>query len=77
MTAQDLAELGVIDRIVREPVGGAHRDPAATAQALSDAIDEELTKLSGKGAKALRRMREERFLGIGEKKTRRQKRLEG
>ena len=77
MTARDLAELGVIDRIVREPVGGAHRDPAATAQALSDAIDEELTKLSGKGAKALRRMREERFLGIGEKKTRRQKRLEG
>ena len=77
MTAQDLAELGVIDRIVREPVGGAHRDPGATAQALSDAIDEELTKLSGKGAKALRRMREERFLGIGEKKTRRQKRLEG
>ena len=77
MTAQDLAELGVIDRIVREPVGGAHRDPAATAQALSDAIDEELTKLFGKGAKALRRMREERFLGIGEKKTRRQKRLEG
>ena len=77
MTAQDLAELGVIDRIVREPVGGAHRDPAATAQALSDAIDEELTKLSGKGAKVLRRMREERFLGIGEKKTRRQKRLEG
>ena len=77
MTAQDLAELGVIDRIVPEPVGGAHRDPEATARALAAAIDEELGKLSGKGAKALRRMREDRFLGIGEKKSRRQKRREG
>jgi acetyl-CoA carboxylase carboxyl transferase subunit alpha len=74
MTAQDLKELGVIDRIVLEPVGGAHRDPDATAEALVAAIDEELAKLSGKGAKALRRMREERFLSIGEKKARRPRR---
>jgi acetyl-CoA carboxylase carboxyl transferase subunit alpha len=64
----------VIDRIVSEPVGGAHRDPTATAEALAAAIDEELTRLSGKGAKALRRMREDRFLAIGERKTRRERR---
>ena len=66
MTAQDLADLGVIDRIVPEPMGGAHRDPKAAAEALGAAIDEELEALSGKSAKQLRRLREDRFLGIGE-----------
>ena len=66
MTAQDLLELGVIDRIVSEPVGGAHRDPAAAAKALGAAIGEELDALSGKPAAELRRLREERFLAIGE-----------
>lgn len=65
VTAQHLKELGVIDRIVKEPVGGAHRDPEATCAALADAIDEELTALAGLPADALRRMREERFLQIG------------
>jgi len=74
LTAQDLAELGVIDRIVREPVGGAHRDAVATAKALGDAIEEELEGLSGKSAKQLRRLREDRFLGIGERKPRRGRR---
>jgi acetyl-CoA carboxylase carboxyl transferase subunit alpha len=68
VTAQDLAELGVIDRIVREPVGGAHRDPAATAKALADALAEELDSLSGKSAKQLRRLREDRFLAIGDRR---------
>jgi acetyl-CoA carboxylase carboxyl transferase subunit alpha len=66
MTAQDLADLGVIDRIVPEPVGGAHRDPQAAAEGLGMAIGEELDALSGKTAKQLRRLREDRFLGIGE-----------
>ncbi len=74
ITAQDLAELGVIDRIIAEPTGGAHRDPEAVAQALAAAIEEELAGLSAKGAKALRRMREDRFLSIGEKKTKRERR---
>lgn len=74
MTAQDLIELGVVDRVVPEPIGGAHRDHAAAAEALVTAIDEELERLSGKGAKALRRMREDRFLAIGERKTRRERR---
>jgi acetyl-CoA carboxylase carboxyl transferase subunit alpha len=68
VTAQDLAELGVIDRIVKEPVGGAHRDPVATAKALGDAIAEELEALSGKSAKQLRRLREDRYLGIGDRR---------
>ena len=75
MTAQDLAELGVIDRIVAEPVGGAHRNPQAAAQALGAAIGEELDTLAGKTAKQLRRLRESRFLDIDEpRKGRRDKR---
>lgn len=65
VTAQHLEKLRVIDRIVPEPVGGAHRDPVATAQALGRAIGEELDALSGLAPDALRRMREERFLQIG------------
>jgi acetyl-CoA carboxylase carboxyl transferase subunit alpha len=66
MTAQDLAELGVIDRIVPEPVGGAHRDAPAAAAALGEAIGEELDALAGKNAKQLRRLREDRFMQMGE-----------
>src|SRR6478736_9450966 len=66
MTAQDLEQLGVIDRIVPEPAGGAHRDPGAAAAALGTAIGEELDALSGKSSKQLRRQREDRFLAIGE-----------
>ena len=65
-TAQDLLALRVIDRIVSEPVGGAHRDPAATAATLSAAIGEELDALAGKSAADLRTQRAQRFLRIGE-----------
>ncbi|MFM5953492.1 MAG: acetyl-CoA carboxylase carboxyltransferase subunit alpha, partial [Novosphingobium sp.] len=47
VTAQHLKALGVIDRIVPEPVGGAHRDPATAAQSLGKAIGEELDALFG------------------------------
>ena len=66
VTAQDLLGLGVIDRIVKEPVGGAHRDPALATQALAKAIGEELDLLSKLGSDQLRARREERFLRIGE-----------
>jgi len=62
ITAQDLEKLGVIDRIVPEPVGGAHRDPAAATASLASAIAEELDALSGKSVADLKHMREERFL---------------
>jgi acetyl-CoA carboxylase carboxyl transferase subunit alpha len=65
VTAQHLERLGVIDRIVPEPVGGAHRDPAAAAKALGDAIGEELDALALLGESELRRKREDRFLAIG------------
>jgi acetyl-CoA carboxylase carboxyl transferase subunit alpha len=64
VTAQDLKRLGVIDRIVKEPVGGAHRDPAAMAKSLGNAITKELVGLEGKSSDELRKIREDRFLTI-------------
>ena len=66
VTAQDLLALKVIDRIVPEPVGGAHRDPAAMGTALAAALDEELTKLARLTPAALQEQRAARFLAIGE-----------
>ena len=65
-TAQDLLGLGVIDRIVREPVGGAHREPAAAAHNLAEAIVQELDKLVLLSPAQLLAAREERFLSIGD-----------
>jgi acetyl-CoA carboxylase carboxyl transferase subunit alpha len=65
ITAGDLKNLGVIDRIVPEPVGGAHRDHESTARTLADAIGEELDALSGMQPSEIRRLREDRFLAIG------------
>ncbi len=65
-TAQDLLGLGVIDRIIKEPVGGAHRMPDLAAQSLASAIAEELEPLSKLTAAKLRSNREERFLRIGD-----------
>jgi acetyl-CoA carboxylase carboxyl transferase subunit alpha len=66
VTAQDLLGLQVIDRIVKEPSGGAHRDPAAMAAVLAAAIGEELDVLGKLTPAKLRHAREERFLRIGE-----------
>ena len=65
VTAQHLERLGVIDRIVNEPIGGAHRDPRATASALGQAVSEELDALRELDPSALKRAREDRFLAIG------------
>jgi len=65
ITAQDLLSLGVIDRIVPESVGGAHRDPATTISALGAAIEEELAALAPLGADELRARRREKYLAIG------------
>jgi acetyl-CoA carboxylase carboxyl transferase subunit alpha len=65
VTAQHLERIGVIDRIVPEPVGGAHRDPEAAAKALGTAIGEELDALALLDTDTLRRKREDRFLKIG------------
>jgi acetyl-CoA carboxylase carboxyl transferase subunit alpha len=65
VTAQDLKRLGVIDRIVKEPLGGAQRDPKAAARLLAEALGEELAGLAGQGGAALIAAREQRFLAIG------------
>jgi len=65
VTAQDLKALDVIDRIVPEPVGGAHRDPAAAIASLGKAIGEELDGLAKLDAMALRKGRAEKFLAMG------------
>lgn len=65
VTAQHLKALNVIDRIVPEPVGGAHRDHEATAAALAKAIGEELDGLAKLDAAKRMNLREERFLKIG------------
>ena len=65
LTAQDLLRLGVIDDIVEEPVGGAHRHPEQAARALGDTIEQHLQALSGMDGQALRQAREQRFLAIG------------
>jgi len=65
VTAQDLKELGVIDTIVPEPLGGAHRDPALAIANLSDALDRALAELGNHGSDELRRGRRQKFLAIG------------
>lgn len=65
MTATDLKSLGVIDRIVAEPVGGAHRDHDLAAATLSLAIGEELDALGSLDDHDLRRQRQEKFLAMG------------
>lgn len=65
VTAQDLKRLNVIDRIVKEPLGGAHRDPAAAARMLGEALGEEIANLGAKSPSELISAREERFLAIG------------
>ncbi len=65
ITAGDLVRFGVIDEIVREPVGGAHRDPAAAITATADAIAQAFAALRGLDRDAVRRQRREKFLNIG------------
>ncbi|RHW16991.1 acetyl-CoA carboxylase carboxyltransferase subunit alpha [Sphingomonas gilva] len=65
VTAQDLKALGVIDRIVAEPTGGAHRDPAAAIASLGGAIGESLDELSALDGDSLKRARREKFLAMG------------
>ena len=65
MTAKDLLKLGVIDEIVSEPLGGAHRDPAAALTALSDAVAGALATYGDRPAETLRADRRRKFIGLG------------
>jgi acetyl-CoA carboxylase carboxyl transferase subunit alpha len=65
ITAQDLVRFGVIDTIVPEPTGGAHRDPAAAIAAAGEAIAAAFAGLTGLDRAAVRRRRRDKFLAIG------------
>lgn len=65
VTAGDLHGLGVVDRVVGEPLGGAHRDRAGAAGRLRDALLEELEALEVMAPAALKQARREKYLSIG------------
>ncbi|MDO8978490.1 MAG: acetyl-CoA carboxylase carboxyltransferase subunit alpha [Afipia sp.] len=67
ITAQDLARFGVIDTILKEPPGGAHRDPAAMIARTGDAIAQSFNDLRSLDSKAVRNQRRQKFLDIGRK----------
>ncbi len=66
ITAQDLKRLGIIDRIVPEPLGGANRNPNAALDALADAITATLAPLKSLTPESLKRKRRDKFLAIGQ-----------
>jgi len=65
LTASDIQELGVIDGVIAEPVGGAHRDPAATAREVGRVVRAAFDELAGKDAETLVQERLEKFAGMG------------
>ncbi len=65
LTAQDLLNLGVIETIIAEPLGGAHRSPAATLAAVSESLEGAMKELSQVDGGVLKSRRRERFLKIG------------
>ena len=67
ITAADLIKFGIVDGVVPEPAGGAHRDPAAAVEATGRAIAAALDSLSGLSREELREARAAKFLGIGRK----------
>jgi acetyl-CoA carboxylase carboxyl transferase subunit alpha len=66
ITAPDLLRLGVVDRIIAEPAGGAHSDRDAAIQAVGDAVEQEIASLSNMGPDQLCAQRAERFYAIGQ-----------
>ncbi len=67
LTAQDLKQLGVIDRIIKEPMGGAQRDRAATMKSVGRELDAILGELTAQSREDLIRDRRKKFLDIGSK----------
>ena len=65
ITAQDMVRFGIVDTIVPEPTGGAHRDPKATVAAAGEAIAQAFDELKGLDRDAVRKQRREKFLNMG------------
>jgi acetyl-CoA carboxylase carboxyl transferase subunit alpha len=67
ITAQDLLQLGIIDLIIQEPLGGAHRDRDETISRVGEAISEELNEVAALDPGVLLAQRREKFLNMGKK----------
>jgi acetyl-CoA carboxylase carboxyl transferase subunit alpha len=67
MTAQDLKRLEVIDDVIPEPLGGAHRSPDETIDAVGKVVSDALGQLGNLDAETLRRQRQDKFLAMGKK----------
>lgn len=67
LTAQDLLKLGLVDHVVTEPLGGAHREKFATVEAVGEALDAELRTLLGMDGGALLMRRREKFMNMGKR----------
>ncbi len=67
LTAQDLKQLGVIDRIIPEPLGGAHRDTASTIITVGRSLEDMIKELVTKDRETLISERRSKFLGLGSK----------
>jgi acetyl-CoA carboxylase carboxyl transferase subunit alpha len=65
ITAQDLLQLGIIDTIIGEPVGGAHRDPETAVQSVGEALELALLEFDSIDGAAIRKLRRDKFLNIG------------
>src|SRR5690348_7943067 len=65
LTAEDLERFGVVDRVIPEPLGGAHRDPAGAIRAVGQAVDEALVALIDTDGATLKARRQEKFLQMG------------
>lgn len=65
LTAADLSRLGVIDEIVKEPLGGAHRDPEAMAATLKEVVERHMKELEKMDMEELLRLRYEKFRRMG------------
>ena len=65
ITAQDMVRFGVIDSVIPEPTGGAHRAPAEAIAAAAEAIANALAELRGLSREAVRAQRREKFLAMG------------
>jgi acetyl-CoA carboxylase carboxyl transferase subunit alpha len=65
ITAQDLSQLGIIDSIITEPVGGAHRDRSSIMKLTGTMIEKALREFDGMPGEEVRRARQEKFLAMG------------
>jgi acetyl-CoA carboxylase carboxyl transferase subunit alpha len=65
ITAGDLAKLGVVDEIIPEPIGGAHREPLIAIESLGNAVVAALNRTAGIGAAEIRKERRKKFLAMG------------